>query len=110
MKTFKIVSNDISDGYHTFDELYEHRIALYCYCIRTGALIPDYAVFEHFEGWDLVVCLTQAGEQVSYHVPIIYREKWTESFPIIDYDPSRWDGHTSGNVVERLNKTIPESI
>lgn len=25
----KIVSGDLSDGYHTFDELYEHRVVLY---------------------------------------------------------------------------------
>ena len=24
-KIFKIVDGDMSDGYHTFDELYEHR-------------------------------------------------------------------------------------
>ena len=28
-KTFTIKNGDISDGYHTFDELYEHRIALF---------------------------------------------------------------------------------
>lgn len=107
MKTFKIVSNDISDGYHTFDELYDHRIALYCYCIRTGALVPDYAVLEHYEGWDLVVCKTQAGEQISYHVPIVCRGLWEENFPIINHDPSRWDGHVSSDVIKRLNRTSP---
>ena len=31
-KIFKIVNGDISDGYHTFDELYKHRCLLWiCY-------------------------------------------------------------------------------
>lgn len=38
-KTFKIQNNDISDGYHTFDELYEHRVLLYLnLCLHN----PDY--------------------------------------------------------------------
>lgn len=28
-KIFKIVDGDMSDGYHTFDELYEHRCLLF---------------------------------------------------------------------------------
>lgn len=107
MTSYKIINNEISDGYHTFSELYDHRIALYCYCIRTGALVPDYAVLEHYEGWDLVACHTQAGEQVSYHIHISQRELWSENFPIIKYDRDRWDSHSAKDVVKRLNRISP---
>lgn len=37
-KKFQIEGGDISDGYHTFDELYEHRCLLF---IRLCLLQPD---------------------------------------------------------------------
>jgi hypothetical protein len=98
-KTFKIVDGDISDGYHTFDELYEHRCLLYInlvLAIGGGALKRD-----HFPGWDCIYFETAHG-QVSYHVPVkmrvLYEGKMHED---ADY---QYDGHTSSDTLERLRR------
>ena len=51
-KTFKIVNGDMSDGYHTFDELYEHRCLLFivlCLQNKSRAFWRP-----HYEGWPLL--------------------------------------------------------
>ena len=102
-KTFKIVDNDISDGYHTFDELYDHRCLLYVHlCLLNHNLCawrPD------FEGWFCLYFNSLAG-QISYHVPNKY-------LPLIEplivrNDTEFYDGHTSANVVDRL-KTLSKA-
>lgn len=51
-KKFEIVGNDISDGYHTFDELYEHRCLLF---INLCLAHPNAAYWRpHYDGWPLL--------------------------------------------------------
>ena len=82
---------NISDGYHTFEELYEHRIALFCaLCahyqssnrMATGNNKGQlaYKSRKHFDGtkmpgWFIVQLYTTAG-QLSYHFP----EKYWDQF------------------------------
>lgn len=107
-KTFKIVGNDISDGYHTFDELYEHRFLLFLafasLCYETSFMPSPYRVLEHYPGWDLYVAYVNE-KQISYHVPVKYRPlcTWIEDVPSEDHI---WDGHTSQDVIERLTKWL----
>lgn len=106
-KTFKIVGNDMSDGYHTFDELYQHRVALFLYALRRGAFTNAYAVKDHFEGWDLIVAYTCGGsglDQISYHVPATERPRWEDVVLSVPKEDHQWDGHTSAEVVNRLNR------
>jgi hypothetical protein len=96
-KTFKIVGDDLSDGYHTFDELYDHRCLLFLnLCLAT----PERARWKpDFEGWFCMYLETVAG-QISYHLPnemIVHVEK-----SIKRDDNYKWDGHTSENVRFRL--------
>jgi len=91
---------NISDGYHTFDELYEHRNLLFinlcleqpgcCYWNRNG----DYT------GYFCLYRDTPDG-QISYHIT-------DKHLPLIDcaieYAEVLWDGHTSNDVIERLGK------
>lgn len=111
-KTFKIVNGDMSDGYHTFDELYEHRCLLYLTWLveeklrgikRDVFFLPD-----HFEGWDLVA--TNLGrDQISYHVPAKYRRILERHFTRNDRLESLWDGHTAQDVTERMERRINEA-
>jgi hypothetical protein len=110
-KTFKIVGNDISDGYHTFDELYEHRCLLFLALLKTeyncrpnSYGFDTYRVLNHFDGWDLIVALI-GNNQISYHVPAKYRaySDWIVDLPD---DEHQWDGHTSADVVERLKEFL----
>ena len=103
-KTFKIVDGDISDGYHTFDELYEHRCLLFLVIARACAdrfyWKPD------FEGWFCLYWESPEG-QISYHIP-------NKHLPLIQDHVERddehiWDKHTSKDVVARLEKIIAHS-
>lgn len=101
-KKFEIKDGDISDGYHTFDELYTHRIALFLLLVNS----VDYPCFikhEHYKGWDAVYLETPGG-QVSYHVPMHNRE-YLKRAKIVE-DEYQYDGHTGDDVVFRLLVSI----
>lgn len=105
-KKFEIVGSDLSDGYHTFDELYEHRCLLWIALILYGGH-PGHAVLckDHFEGWDLIACGNiLSGGQMSYHVPVKFRHLYEgkieeKSKELIE---RVFDGHTSKDVLDRL--------
>ncbi len=108
---------EVSDGYHTFDELYDHRITLYfSLCHQLFRLrnfteyfndiwIPIWRSKLHsdgseFEGWFILGIYKEKGKQITYHLPI---EKWEETnFAETLEKAPEWDGHTSGDVLERL--------
>lgn len=107
-----IDTNQISDGYHTFGELYEHRIALFrALCSMTldmdceqGA--PDSAWKSKlhsdgsgFDGWFIAGINTEPGDQMTYHIPMSEWDKWPGKE--LGAAPE-WDGHTSADVLERL--------
>lgn len=103
---------NVSDGYHTFDELYDHRITLWItlckYLKEKGA--PIYRSKKHSDGnlcfgtdTQFILGLDEEkGKQISYHIPI---ERWdeTEFAETLEKAPE-WDGHTSSDVLERLKK------
>jgi len=93
------VTGETSDGYHTFNELYDHRCLLFinlCLCQPTKAYWRP-----HYEEWPLIGLETTAG-QVTYHVPEkylpLFKDKINEGGP-------EWDGHTASQVVDRLRNT-----
>lgn len=109
------------DGYHTFDELYEHRIALFLalarLCRRQELKVgqwPDQPfVWRSKRHSDGELCFgtgTQyilgignfEGQQITYHIPI---ERWDEAdfAETLEKSP-KWDGHTSDDVLARLAK------
>lgn len=97
MKKFNIVGGDLSDGYHTFDELYEHRCLLFlnlCLQDKTNAFWkPD------FEGWFCLYWESPSG-QISYHIP-------NKFIPLVENKITRdenhvWDKHVSSDVIFRL--------
>lgn len=72
---------EVSDGYHTFDELYDHRIELY---IKLCNVINNDSGYGYvwrskqhhvggapmYDGWFILGIGIQSGEQISYHLPI----------------------------------------
>lgn len=101
---------DVSDGYHTMGELYEHRMALnvalfnYIYCDE-HASIQVMKVKEHhdgtmFEGYFIVMAVNDK-EQISYHYDLKYWDLFR--IPAVHRTPE-YDGHTSKDVIERLLK------
>lgn len=99
----------ISDGYHTFDELYEHRIILYIALLQqldnTGFARPwmtkMHSNGEVWEGWFILGVYDKEGEQITYHLPNIYWHACTEFALPITKAP-KYDGHSSDDVLIRL--------
>lgn len=109
----------VSDSYHTFDELYEHRITLFialCKVLKRqeNAIghMPKGESFvwrsklhsdgSKFDGWFIIGIGKEKGEQITYHLPL---SKWEETgfAETLDTAPE-FDGHTSADVLERLKK------
>lgn len=97
----------VSDGYHTFEELYEHRCLLYLnLCLK----YKDYCYWTYtnsdgsiWEGWLLLILNHPIAGQISYHLPntlLVYFKD------VIKYKDkcNDYDGHSSNNVVRRLQK------
>ena len=106
-------TNKISDGYHTFEELYEHRILLYIALAK--ALIKNYqpiniwrAKFHSdgtcFSGWFILGIGKAKGHQITYHLPNKYWEL-CDVFETIECAPE-FDGHTSNDVLERIKNFL----
>ncbi len=85
IKDEKLDTNKISDGYHTFKELYEHRIALFislCSQLNSAAeeLGKERVVWKSkihsdgtsWEGWFMLGIFKEKGKQISYHLPNDY--------------------------------------
>lgn len=104
-------TNLISDRYHTFGELYDHRIALYialCYEKQLAVDPDDYPVWRSklhsdgsaTEGWFVLGIFEKPGDQITYHLPM---SKWDEcKFAVTRERAPDWDGHTSEDVLKRL--------
>ena len=115
-------SMQVSDGYHTMDEVYDHRIGLFVAMLRVqdvlntiaremekGIAHPIWKSKAHhpedkpmFDGWFVLGMNIEPGRQVTYHLPL---SMWDEvDFAVEFMHAPKWDGHTSADVLERLKK------
>lgn len=92
----------ISDGYHTFNELYEHRHMLFRALCKNAVSWKSklHSDGTMFEGWFIAGLRTPIEEHdITYHIPMrlwdLFNIKEVERAPI-------FDGHTSQDVIERL--------
>ena len=91
----------VSDGFHTMEELYDHRILLWINLANINWSCA-YLLKEHFEGWFLLGMNTKHG-QVSYHCPNKYLDLVNTEIVELT-DDSEYDGHTPSDVIDRLKK------
>ena len=103
--------NQISDGYHTFAELYEFRKVYNAALFNAWARfdIPTYDVHKSWKhndgelcfggGWFIVVAILPTG-QISNH----YEAKDWDLFKIPEVEKAKYkfDGHTANDVLNRL--------
>lgn len=105
IKKEQVDTNLISDGYHTFGELYEHRIQLFITLARMLVKNPSVQYVWRYktdDKWFLLGINKKEGEQITYHIPI---SKWNEtSFADTTNIRPLYDGHTSTDVLDRLKK------
>lgn len=95
-----------SDGYHTVDELYDHRVMLWitlCRVIGQGLCWRSrwHSDGTKIDGFFLLGLGKQQGAQMTYHLPNHYWER-TEFAETLEHAPE-FDGHTSADVLCRLD-------
>lgn len=94
---------DLSDGYHTFNELYHHRAILFSVICN---YMPDRAwksklhdTGDMFDGMFIVGIETPEG-QATYHYDI---DPYWDIFKVPELDrASAWDGHTPQEAINRI--------
>jgi hypothetical protein len=108
-----IDTNKISDGFHTFEDLYKHRTMLFmCLCkMAVDSSIGFYCwkSIKHYDdseynGWFIMglKSVTDSTLNISYHLPM---SCWNDcGFAITAVRALKWDGHTSDDVLVRLSK------
>lgn len=90
----------LSDGYHTFDELYEHRTALLAVLAKNNPLA--YKSKKHHDGTmydNMFIVGINYDKPITYHCEMEYWDKF--QCKEVEYAPE-WDGHTPDDVVQRL--------
>jgi activator of HSP90 ATPase len=102
---------EISDGYHTMHELYQHRMALNIALFHIIDIYMKYPngpqVFKSklhndgtmFDGYFIVMAVIPNIGQISYH----YKLKHWDEFHIKEVEKTpEYDGHTSLDILTRL--------
>jgi hypothetical protein len=97
----KIKVGEISDGYHTFDELYYHRMVLFAMVCNTykqkawkSLKHSDGTMFDNY----FIVGITTPRGNYTYH----YDEQYWDYFEVKELDSApEWDGHKPSDI-ERL--------
>ena len=98
-----------SDGYHTFDELYEFRHVLFISMCKLLKKMKPWRSLLHFDGssydgWFIVGIGASKGDQITFHMPM---RLWNDcDFMLTVVSPPEWDGHTSSDVLNRI-KELP---
>ena len=101
-------TNDISDGYHTFGELYEHRAKLFAVICNSHKTKSWKSKLHHdgtmYPGMFIVGINTPTG-QATYH----YRLEQWELFRVKELKKApEWDGHTPKEAIDRILSIKPE--
>ena len=96
------IDENTSDGYHSYKELYQHRhqlfIAVAYQMPRLAWKSRKHADGRSMEGWFVAGINLPTGD-ITYHLP---NEMW-EKIRVKDLEfAPQWDGHTSNDVVKRL--------
>lgn len=111
------VKGKTSDGYHTFDELYEHRLTLFCALLSFVVseyhhVLKPWKSRKHsggdgYDGWFIAGVELPGLGQVSYHLS----DKYWDLMKVqeLEFAPE-WDGHTSDDVLQRLQQWIREEV
>ncbi len=107
--TIPCPAGQVSDGYHTFDELYDHRCTLFLALMKQLPAISWYSDKHHegdmFSGWFIAGINLPTGV-ITYHLPMslwaIVELTQARSLP----RAPRWDGHTAADVIKRVREWV----
>lgn len=87
-----------TDGFHSFDELYEHRNLLFINLCLDSVFPCWIRPEEDYPGYFCLYLKLSSG-QISYHIPNEYRHLIEDR---VHGYVEEWDGHTSEDVIGRL--------
>ena len=98
---------EISDGYHTFNELYHHRAVLFsvvCHCHKFFAWkSKKHADGSMYDGMFIVGINTPNGP-ATYHYDI---DPYWNMFDVKELENApEWDGHTPTDAIERIASLV----
>ena len=96
---------EISDGYHTFNELYHHRAVLFAMiCNQNSHLAWKSKLHDTgdmFDGMFIVGINTPEG-QATYHYDV---ESYWDMFRVTELERApKWDGHSPAEAIDRIAK------
>lgn len=107
-------TSDVSDGYHSFSELYEFRLLYNAALFNEWFTAGKYDVHKserHSDGeipfgggWFVIVATLPTG-QISNHYEM---KDWHLFKATIRKRADKWDGHTPQDVIKRLRDFLPE--
>lgn len=92
------------DGFHTNAELYDHRHALFMLVLSLygGWKSQQHEDGSRYPGWFIAGTDLPSGP-ISYHLPM----KHWDLCPAVEQEQApAWDGHTSEDVLNRLNSAL----
>lgn len=97
------ITGETSDGYHTFDELYDHRARLFSVVVRDHREIAWKSRLHHdgtmYDGM-FIVGIETPGGQATYHYDV---DPYWGIFDCEELDRApEWDGHTPQQAIERI--------
>lgn len=97
------INGETSDGYHTFDELYYHRTALFACLVALQPRQMAFKSWKHADGtmYDgmFIAGIYTSGGWCTYHC----EAKWWPLFDCHEQEfAPEWDGHTPSDAIHRL--------
>ena len=97
------INGETSDGYHTFDELYYHRTALFACLVALQPRQMAFKSWKHSDGtmYDgmFIAGIYTSGGWCTYHC----EAKWWPLFDCHEQEfAPEWDGHTPSDAIHRL--------
>ena len=100
---------DLSDGYHTFNELYRHRSMLFLSLCLTSFRNKAWKSLSHEVGGDpmyngmFIMGVDTPYGQATYHFDIDPYWKLSKGVKELDNAP-KFDGHTPNEAIDRIYK------
>ena len=102
-------TGEISDGYHTFDELYDHRCTLFLALMASNPSLSWISSKHHdkseWEGWFIAGMELPTGD-VTYHLPnSMMGAAINTGCKVMEFG-KEWDGHTAADVIKRMKEWV----
>lgn len=102
---------EVSDGYHTFNELYRHRNTMFLALMKTSPARSWISKLHYdggeYDGWFIAGMKLPTGD-VTYHMPNSFWYLAIKTGAEVRERAPQWDGHTSADVEKRIQQWITE--